>query len=205
MRLLPYGDRAVLAEYDDLASAMAASRRLAAARPEWVAELVPAARTVLVRLAPDVPLGSAESWLREHGDGSPDDAPVDAGETVVIPVRYDGPDLSDAAEAAGLSPEALVARHTATEWTCGFVGFAPGFGYLVPDGDWPQLPRRATSRPVVPAGSVALAGGFSAVYPRVSPGGWQLIGTTDAVLWDLDREPPALLRPGSRVRFEDAT
>lgn len=213
MRVLPFGDRALLAEYADLPTAMAASRALDAARPEWVVELVPAARTVLARLAPGTTLGTAESWLRGVGAPDPADGPTAPGSAppapagaVVIPVRYDGPDLVDAAEAAGLSPEALVARHTAASWTCGFVGFAPGFGYLVPDADdWVPMPRRATSRPSVPAGSVALAGEFSGVYPRESPGGWQLVGSTDAVLWDVGREPPALLRPGIRVRFEDVT
>jgi KipI family sensor histidine kinase inhibitor len=127
------------------------------------------------------------------------------GEPITIPVHYDGSDLADAARLLGISEPELITRHTAVEWRCAFLGFAPGFGYLeAPQADL-TVPRRAQSRTAVPAGAVALAGGYSAVYPRRSPGGWQLIGRTDTVLWDLARPDPALLRPGSRVRFVVAT
>ncbi len=98
----------------------------------------------------------------------------------------------------------MIAAHTGTEWKVGFTGFAPGFAYLI--GGDPRLvvPRRAEPRPRVTAGSVALAGPYSGVYPTESPGGWQLIGHTDLPLWDLQRDPPAVLRPGMRVRFRDA-
>ena len=115
---------------------------------------------------------------------------------MVIDVVYDGPDLAEVASLTGLSTAQVIHAHTATVWRVGFCGFAPGFAYLV-DGD-PRLrvPRRSEPRTSVPAGSVALAGEFSAIYPRQSPGGWQLIGHTEAVLWDLDRPNPALLTPG---------
>src|SRR6201999_2860025 len=122
-------------------------------------------------------------------------------EPVTIPVRYGGEDLDDVAGAVGLSPEAVVAAHTGQTWTVAFTGFAPGFGYLVGEHDALTVGRRDVSRTRVPARAVGLAGAFSGVYPRESPGGWQLIGSTDATLWDLDHDPPALLTPGTRVRF----
>jgi KipI family sensor histidine kinase inhibitor len=120
---------------------------------------------------------------------------------VEIPVVYDGPDLDEVARLTGLAEDEVVAAHTGTPWRIAFGGFAPGFAYLV-DGD-PRLhvPRRAEPRTSVPAGAVGLAGEFSGVYPRPSPGGWQLLGRTDAPLWDVDRDPPALLQPGGWVRF----
>ncbi|MET0315460.1 MAG: allophanate hydrolase subunit 1, partial [Rhodococcus fascians] len=123
-------------------------------------------------------------------------------DTVVVAVTYDGEDLSDVAEATGLTVAEVVRAHTEQTWTVAFGGFAPGFGYLVGQDDRLTVPRRTTPRTTVPAGSVGLAGEFSGVYPRSSPGGWQLIGRTDAVLWDVERDPPALLRPGVTVRFE---
>jgi KipI family sensor histidine kinase inhibitor len=118
-------------------------------------------------------------------------------------VHYDGEDLEELAGLLHLAPDELVHRHTGTEWTVAFGGFAPGFGYLTqPGGQW-DVPRRSTPRTRVPAGSVALAGEFSGVYPRESPGGWQLIGRTDVAVFDLDRDPAALLRPGVRIRFVD--
>ncbi len=120
---------------------------------------------------------------------------------VEVPVVYDGADLGEVAALTGLTPAGVVAAHTGTPWRVAFTGFAPGFGYL--EGGDPRLdvPRRAVPRVRVPAGAVGLAGRFSGVYPVESSGGWQLIGRTEAVLWDLDRDPPALLRPGISVRF----
>ena len=113
----------------------------------------------------------------------------------------DGADLAIVAGDLGMAVEEVIDAHTRTPWRVGFCGFAPGFAYLI-DGD-PRLnvPRRAEPRSRVPAGSVALAGAFSGVYPRDSPGGWQLIGRTDAVLWDINRSQPALLTPGTQVQF----
>ena len=203
MRVLPYGDRALLAEFDSLELALGAQASWSAAAPPGVVELVPGARTVLVRIDPAViGLGHAEYWLREH--------PVTAlelpiGDTITLPVVYDGDDLDAVALAWGCSIDEVPRRHSELEWVCAFVGFTAGFAYLVPAGDrrLPSVPRRATSRPVVPRGSVAVAAEYSGVYPRASAGGWQLIGRTSAVLWDADRDPPALVAPGTRVRFTE--
>ena len=118
-------------------------------------------------------------------------------------MRYDGADLAEVAAMTGLDPAEVVRAHTSTLWRVAFGGFVPGFGYLVGGDPRLHVPRRESPRTRVPAGSVALAGEFTGVYPRASPGGWQLIGTTDAVLWDPDRSPPAVLTPGTRVRFVD--
>lgn len=210
MNILPFGDRAILAEFDTLEATMDAFRVLDAARLPGVLELVPAARTVLVSIDPArLSLRAAEQWVTENLDGSRaagpgnsgnDHATPDAAPSVTIPVRYDGPDLAATADLLGMTSAELVSRHSLTEWRCAFIGFAPGFAYLA--GDGLDVPRRATSRESVPFGSVGLAGEFTGIYPRSSPGGWQLIGTTDAVLWDVDRDPPALIAPGAIVRFE---
>ncbi|WP_432545690.1 5-oxoprolinase subunit B family protein [Kineococcus sp. SYSU DK004] len=212
-RLLPAGDRAWLLEAADDAGARRAprfARQLAEDPPGGVEDVLPAARTVLVTLLPgaDATAVAREVLRRWASPPAGDDAASAASADVVtVPVRYDGEDLADVAALLGTTPEDVVARHTGTTWECAFVGFAPGFGYLrSPDGRL-AVPRRAQSRTAVPAGAVALADGYSAVYPRRSPGGWQVIGTTAAVLWDVDADPPALLRPGTAVRFvrqEDA-
>jgi biotin-dependent carboxylase-like uncharacterized protein len=120
---------------------------------------------------------------------------------VEIPVSYDGPDLALVADLTGLSPADVVAAHTGTPWTVAFGGFAPGFAYLVGGDPRLTVPRKTTPRTRVPAGAVGLAGEFSGIYPTSSPGGWQLLGRTDVVLFDPDADPPALLTPGTRVRF----
>lgn len=201
MRLLPCGDRALLAEFATLEAALAAHAAWSSAAPAGITELVPAARTVLVRLDPSVMgLGAAEQWLTAHAPTA--GAALPPAGLVTLPVVYDGDDLAVVAEAWACSPQAVADRHVATAWVCAFIGFAPGFPYLVPAGAaLPPVPRRATSRPSVPAGAVALAAEYCGVYPRSSPGGWQLIGRTDAVLWDADRAAPALVTPGARVRF----
>ena len=118
-------------------------------------------------------------------------------------MRYDGPDLDEVGRLTGLGTTGVVAAHTGTAWMVAFGGFAPGFAYLTGGDGRLRVPRRDRPRPSVPAGAVGLAGEFSGVYPRASPGGWQLLGTTDAVLWAVDRDPPALLSPGTTVRFVD--
>ncbi|MFI6871072.1 allophanate hydrolase subunit 1 [Nocardia sp. NPDC050406] len=196
-------------------------------RPEGVADVLPAAETVLItliapaaaekvrrRLAELLERLDAEArvaagarrlpgWLPERGD-APEDAVGGNGfraDPLVVPVRYDGEDLPEVARRLGLTVDEVIAQHTGTVWRCAFVGFAPGFGYLEsPDGRL-TVPRRAQSRTAIPAGAVALAGGYSAVYPRRSPGGWQLIGSTGLRMWDVDRDPPALVRAATRVRF----
>ncbi|WP_432524820.1 5-oxoprolinase subunit B family protein [Kineococcus sp. SYSU DK006] len=208
-RLLPAGDRAWLLEPAGEAGGLRVpqfARALADEAPEGVEDVLPAARTVLVTLLPGADAVSVGRELLRRwaappaAPGSPG-VPRAADEVVTVAVRYDGEDLADVADLLGTTPEEVVARHTGTTWECSFVGFAPGFGYLrSPDGRL-TVPRRAQSRTAVPAGAVALADGFSAVYPRRSPGGWQVIGTTAATLWDPAADPPALLRPGTVVRF----
>ncbi|TXS14779.1 allophanate hydrolase subunit 1 [Streptomyces sp. adm13(2018)] len=170
-------------------------RRAAGALPA-VREIVPAARTVLLDGVAEPERLAAELTGWEVAP-----LPARVGGTVELPVRYGGPDLAEVAALWDVSVEAAVRIHTATEFRVAFCGFVPGFGYLTGLGERYAVPRRATPRTHVPAGSVALAGPYTGVYPRSSPGGWQLIGTTDAVLWDTAREPAALLSPGTRVRF----
>ena len=199
MRLLPSGSTALLVELDALDDVLALYAALADDPPEGVVDVVPAARTVLVVTDP------ARTTLAAVADAvrrtTPRPGGRATGDTVELPVHYDGADLAEAADLLRLTSEELVERHTGAEWTVAFCGFAPGFGYLTQRGATWDVPRRATPRTKVPPGSVALAGEFSGVYPRESPGGWQLIGRTDVAVFDLDREPAALLRPGTRVRF----
>ncbi len=196
------GDGAVLVELAGAGDALPLALALRASAPDGVLDVVPAEVSVLVRFDP-ARLGGAEvvRWAR---DVRPDPQAGAGAEPVEVEVRYDGEDLTEVGRLTGLDPAGVVAAHTQTEWLVAFSGFVPGFGYLRPvSGPGPRLevPRRDEPRTRVPAGSVALAAGYSGVYPRVSPGGWQLIGRTDAVLWQADRDPPALLQPGARVRF----
>jgi KipI family sensor histidine kinase inhibitor len=147
-----------------------------------------------------LPLSAATAWVERT---APRAAAASEERVVELEVRYDGPDLADAARLTGRTEADVVGFHSGTSWRVAFGGFAPGFAYLVPDGPPLDVPRRTTPRTAVPAGSVGLAGGFSGVYPRESPGGWQLIGSTDAELWDETADPPALLRPGTVVRFRE--
>jgi KipI family sensor histidine kinase inhibitor len=196
-RLLPYGASAVLLECANLAE----TQRLRPAieqRFDAVTEIVPGAQTLLLRL--DRPLTARERQDLLDLPGIEATATSEQ-EPVVLSVDYSGPDLSEVAERTEMSVDEVVTAHTAQVWTVAFCGFAPGFGYLAGEYDRLAVPRRDRPRTTVPAGAVGLAGTFSGVYPRSGPGGWQLIGRTDATLWDLDRDPPALLRPGGRVRF----
>ena len=207
LRLLPVGDRAVLVEPDDPGQLARLYRVLAGSRPIGVIDLVPAETTVLVQFDPTVlPPTAVGRWLRAAVPApAPDGPPVGgAGQVdipVEIPVRYDGADLAAVGRLTGLGAAGVVAAHTGTPWRVAFTGFAPGFGYLVDGDPRLQVPRRDAARTRVPAGSVALGGRYSGVYPRESPGGWQLLGRTSATVWDVDRDPPALLVPGLLVRF----
>ncbi|WP_068180641.1 allophanate hydrolase subunit 1 [Mycobacterium sp. UM_CSW] len=196
-----YGDHALMLQCGSTAEVLAWVDALAAAALPGVVDVVPAARTVLVKLDSPRLQGVTRQRLRRMRVAADAGPPADRNADVVIDVVYDGPDLAEVASHTGLSTAQVIEAHTATPWRVGFSGFAPGFAYLV-DGDARlRVPRRSEPRTSVPAGSVALAGEFSAVYPRQSPGGWQLIGHSDAVLWDLDRPNPALLTRGMWVQF----
>lgn len=212
--LLPAGQAAWLVELPDLASVSHLHRALLAAPLDGVCELIPAARTLLVAfdtLRVSAPAMRQALIERAHAafassagdDASPNSNPDDI---VQIPVRYDGEDLAEVAATLGLTVQQVIERHSSGQWLAAFGGFAPGFVYLTRATDSDpclslHIPRRASPRTRVPAGSVAIAGEFSAVYPRQSPGGWQLLGTTPVAMWDLDRSPPAWVRPGQRVQF----
>ncbi|WIM87067.1 allophanate hydrolase subunit 1 [Candidatus Mycobacterium wuenschmannii] len=200
MSVLDYGDRALLLQFDSTAEVLAWSAALRAATMPGVRDIVPAARTVLVTLDGPGRQGAIRRRIETLGVTVAADAAAPA-EPLVIDVVYDGSDLDEVARLTGLTAADVVEAHTAGPWSVGFCGFAPGFAYLVGGDDRLAVPRRDEPRPAVPAGSVGLAGEFTGVYPRRSPGGWQLIGRTDAVLWDLDRSEPALLTPGTRVQF----
>ncbi|BDX34800.1 allophanate hydrolase [Mycobacterium antarcticum] len=198
-----YGDRALLLDLDDTADVLAWCDALRVADAGGVVDIVPASRTVLLLLAGPEYQATTRAHLhrlREQSVGAAAATPA-TGADVTIDVVYDGEDLADVARLTGLSPDQVVAAHTAAPMRVGFIGFVPGFAYLVGGDERLHVPRRPEPRTRVPVGSVGLAGEFSGVYPRESPGGWQLIGRTDAVLWDIDRDPPALLTPGTLVRF----
>ena len=209
MRVVAYGQRAWLLELADAAEMRSVDAALRLLRAEgggaWtpIVDVVPAARTVMVTAASSAAATALRAPLDALTDLPPQPAPM--GDVVEILVTYDGPDLETVARACSLDVDEVVAAHTGTPWTVAFGGFAPGFAYLA-DGD-PRLRvgRRERPRNTVPAGAVALADGYSAVYPRRSPGGWQLLGRTSATLWDVCREQPALLRPGMRVLFRALT
>ena len=205
MRVLPVGRHALLVELDDQAAVLGLHAEIERRRASpqgwpWPAprDVVPAARTLLLDGLADPAAVAAEIVTWRPAPVTTPDGPL-----VHCPTVYDGPDLAEVADCWGVSPREVVEIHTATEFWVAFCGFAPGFGYLrgLPDGR--TVPRRATARPRVPAGSVALAADYGAVYPSDSPGGWQLIGHTELVLFDPRREPAALLTPGVRVRFAE--
>ena len=201
MRFLPVSLNALLVELADLDQTLALLDSLQRAPLAGVEELVPAARTLLVQFRP-----SATSLATLIGAIAARDLSqrVQRDATLVeIPVRYDGEDLAEVAQILGITSEELVRRHTASDYSVAFVGFAPGFAYLSGGHESLDVPRRATPRTRIPAGAVALAGRFSGVYPQASPGGWQIIGRTPLAMWDIERDPPALLQPGFRVRFVD--
>jgi KipI family sensor histidine kinase inhibitor len=194
VQLRPFGATAALIEVGDAASALALATWARASGLAAV-EVVPAAETVLFDGVED--LGALAAALRSW---SPTDSPPE-GDLVEVAVTYDGPDLADVAQAWGTDLAGVVRRHTAIEYVASFCGFAPGFAYLAGLPEELAVPRLESPRPRVPAGSVGLAGTWCGVYPSASPGGWRLLGRTGAPLWDPDRDQPALLAPGTRVRF----
>ncbi|MGW6129575.1 5-oxoprolinase subunit B family protein [Cellulomonas sp. NPDC055163] len=208
MRVLPYGERAFLLDVAGLDEVRVLDAALRADPPPGTEDLVPAARTVLVRFAAGTSAGDVEehvraAWRRAvQGGGSTRDAPPSEG-VVHLGVHYDGPDLDEVAGLTGLTRAEVVARHTGRDHVVAFGGFMPGFAYLTGVDPALHVPRRSSPRERVPPGSVALAGEYTAVYPAATPGGWRLLGRSDAVLFDPGRAQPALLLPGTRVRFVD--
>jgi KipI family sensor histidine kinase inhibitor len=197
-RWRPAGDAALLLQAEDEAARLAVA--ILAERVAGVIDVVPGAGTVLVTIEP----GSSDlGELAGRLLGLPLPPPSGAQAALTeIPVVYDGPDLDEVALLTGLSADEVVARHAAGEYTVGWLGFSPGFGYLTGlDPVLATVPRLAEPRLRVPAGAVAIAGGLAAVYPSTSPGGWRLLGRTSAALWNPDHDPPAVLAPGMRVRF----
>lgn len=192
------GTRAVLAELSGTQDVLALQALLLEKPLPGQQDVLAAAETVLVTA--DSPASARRIAARLLQLDLT--APVQRdGELVVIDTVYDGEDLAEVGQLTGLGAEGVIAAHSGQVWTVAFAGFAPGFGYMVGENQQLEVPRRASPRTAVPAGSVALAGNYSAVYPRRSPGGWQLIGRTNARMWDLDREQPALAAPGHRVQF----
>ncbi len=202
MRFLPVGPRTLLVELADLDETLALFDALTAAALPDVAEIVPAARTLMIRTVPGVAADAglaAQIAARQPAPGTARHrGPL---ETVEIPVTYEGEDLADVARHMGLTVAEVIAAHQAATWQVAFCGFAPGFAYMTGDDPRFELPRRPAPRTRIPAGSVALAARFCGIYPQDTPGGWQVIGTTRLPMWDLSRDPPALLRPGVRARF----
>jgi len=204
MKVRVAGERGLLVEVENLETVHRLHAALRELDPPGIVELVPAYRTVLIVADP----GEAEALddlaaRLPHLELPPAEAVAD--ETVEIPVSYDGEDLPEVAGLTGLEPEEVVRRHTAPEYTVAFLGFSPGFPYLVGLDPALEVPRRDTPRTSIPAGSVGLAGNQTGIYPTASPGGWQLIGHTDVALFDPARDPPALLAPGTRLRFTVTT
>ncbi len=199
VRVLRYGERALLLEVDDHLGALALYDDLRRDPMDGVIDLVPAARTLLVTFVDEPSAKSAAGSLaaRTVAAGS-----LAVGPAIAIPVTYDGPDLASVARRTGLTVDEVISKHATGEYLAAFVGFAPGFAYLTGLDPVLHVPRRSEPRPKVPRGSVAIAGEYTAVYPSDSPGGWQIIGHTTLRMWDLGRQPPALLQPGARVCFK---
>ncbi|HET9093627.1 MAG TPA: carboxyltransferase domain-containing protein [Solirubrobacteraceae bacterium] len=203
------GDHAALLELPDNAAVHVAARLARERFGDELVEVVPGDRTLLLVWPERSPPPERAALALERAAAEPEDGDAQLRhETVLIPTRYDGPDLEAVAAALALSVTAVVHLHAATEFRVAFMGFAPGFPYLLPVEPGAavlpllDLPRRTTPRTEVPAGSVAVAAGYCGIYPRRSPGGWNVLGRTAATLFDPAREPPALLEPGMSVRFE---
>ena len=201
LRFLPVTHNALLVELADLDQTLALLASLQRHPPHGVEELVPAARTILVEYRASAT--RAETLVQDIAARSLTQGAERSDTLIEIPVHYNGEDLAEVAQILGITPEEVVRRHTGSEFTVAFTGFAPGFAYLSGGDPVLNVPRRSTPRTRLPAGSVGLAGTFSGVYPQASPGGWQIIGTTPVAMWDITRTQPALLQPGYRVRFVD--
>jgi KipI family sensor histidine kinase inhibitor len=210
----PLSDDALLLRLGDSidatlnAQAHAVGSQLRKQAPRWLRDLVPAYASLAVFFdAQHIEHANPHAYVANTIEAllnTPSAAARDKAEPIEIPVRYGdefGPDLAEAARMCGISADELIARHTATTYTVAMIGFAPGFPYLIGLDESLALPRLATPRPRVPAGSVAIGGSQTGIYPRDSPGGWHLLGRTPRQLFDATRESPALLSPGDRVRF----
>ncbi|WP_369310809.1 5-oxoprolinase/urea amidolyase family protein [Providencia rettgeri] len=202
MRFLPVNLSSLMVELQSLEQTMALTDSLNEMPIKGVVEITPAARTILVRFNPVIV--TANDLVRQISIRDVNKVTSKTSQLVTIPVHYNGEDLVEVAEILGISVDEVIRRHTENEYQVAFSGFAPGFGYMVSKGAQLYVPRRQSPRVRIPAGSVALAGEFSSVYPQASPGGWQLIGMTDLVMWDINRPEPALVKAGSRVNFTDA-
>ncbi|MFD1213307.1 carboxyltransferase domain-containing protein, partial [Arthrobacter sp. GCM10027362] len=198
VRIRPAGDRAILVELSGLEQVLSLRALLASAPEDGQLDVVAAARTVLVTASSTAAAARIAARVRAADLAAVPPAP---DSLVVIDTLYDGEDLAAVAQLTNLSIEGVIAAHSGQTWTAAFGGFAPGFAYLAGGDPSLEVPRRSSPRTAIPAGSVALAGSYSAVYPGKSPGGWQLIGRTAERMWDPSREQPALVRPGARVRF----
>jgi KipI family sensor histidine kinase inhibitor len=198
--VVPMGEHAVLVTCSDLAATHRLDAALRADRPAFVLDVVPGWDSVLVRCAPGSGAELDELAAALPGMALPDHEAVERA-VVELPVTYDGPDLADVARLTGLDVGEVVARHTAPTYTVAFLGFTPGFPYLVGLDPALRVPRLDTPRQQVPAGSVGIAGEQTGVYPRATPGGWRIIGRTERTLFDERRAPPALLAPGDGLRF----
>ncbi len=201
MRFYPVSLDALLVELANLDETLALFDALQQAPIAGVEEIVPAARTLLVYFRPSAL--SREALAAQIAGRDVGATARQAGKLIEIPVHYDGEDLDDVARELGIGRDEVIRRHTGSDYSVAFCGFAPGFAYLSGGAGF-VVPRRSTPRTRIPAGAVALAGSFSGIYPQASPGGWQIIGVTATRMWDLDRDEPALLQPGYRVRFVDA-
>ena len=196
MRVLPCGEDAFLLEVADVPAAHAAVLAALQEAGASAVDLVPGARTILV----DGLTGMAPEELAQAADRPAARSPRQGG-AVEVPTTYDGEDLEVVGRHWDMTRDEVVATHTGTDFVVAFCGFAPGFAYLAGLPADLAVPRLDSPRPRVSAGSVGLAGEYAGVYPRASPGGWLLLGRTDLVLWDTEADPPALLVPGTHVRF----
>jgi len=201
----PYGGDAVLLRCRDAAEVRAWHTTIVAAALPGVRDVVPGAQSVLVRVDLEVADVGQLTLALKACEVRAAQQPAPQGKLIEIPVHYDGEDLAEVAQGIGLSVAKVIALHSQQELDVAFCGFSPGFAYLTGVASPLRIPRRVTPRPRVPTGSVAIAAGYSAIYPQPSPGGWWLLGHTDVVVWDLNRPQPALLQPGDRVRFTVAS
>ncbi|WP_277850558.1 urea amidolyase family protein [Moellerella wisconsensis] len=202
MRFLPINDRALLVELTNLEHTLALFAALNTQSIAGIEQIIPAAKTLLVHYSPWITTPTRLARQISRCDLS--EKLLKQGKHLAIPVHYCGEDLSDVAEYLGMTTAQLITRHTESLYQVAFTGFAPGFAYMIAPDAQINVPRRKTPRTRIPAGSVALAGEFSGIYPQASPGGWQLIGKTDMAMWDIDRAEPALLKPGYQVSFYNA-